>query len=134
MKARLPNKNEHILKCVPSMSLQCGTRSQVLKVHATFNLGPHDIAIYLVTLVAKGATRARPPHGSGGLHKTQVELSYIRPNLLIREAITCRVSSRMTFSNPRSSVALAEHTLVSCPGLQAVCGITQEHVRSHVLW
>jgi hypothetical protein len=45
------------------MNLQCGTCSQVLKVHATFNLGLHNIAIYLVTQVAISAKEAKTCHG-----------------------------------------------------------------------
>jgi hypothetical protein len=63
------------------MNLQCRTWPQVLKVHAAFNLGLNNIAIYLVTQVAMGAKKARTRHGSGGLHKTLFEISHIRVEL-----------------------------------------------------
>src|SRR4029077_11199628 len=107
------------------MNLQCGTWSQVLKVHATFNLVLNNIAIYLVTQVAMGAKKARTRHGSGSLHKTLFEISHIRSNLLMRGAIMCRVRSRMTFSNLRSNCGSGGTYLSSCPALQPVCRITQ---------
>ena len=58
MKTKAAKQNKHIAGCVPSMNLQCGTWSQVLKVHATFNLGLNDIAIYLVTQVAMGGDKS----------------------------------------------------------------------------
>lgn len=49
------------------MNLKCGTWSQVLKVHATFNLGLHNFAIYLITQVVMGPKQAKTRHGPSGL-------------------------------------------------------------------